>query len=96
MIFSFDTYTRLTSNATKIMKFFGDNIGKIQVVLGIGVAAAGANTIPKEIEKHNTTYEYKEWIIYKKGKYIYAEKDNNRLKVEGCEFRKIEQMIDKL
>lgn len=96
MILEFDKYTKITKFVTKGTKLIFDNIGKILVVLGLGTTAAGANKISKEYEKNKTKYEYKEWTIYKKGKYIYAEKDNNRLKVEGCEYRQIEQMIDKL
>ena len=95
MVLEFDKYTKITKFVTKGTKLIFDNIGKILVVLGIGTTAAGASIIPKEYEKHKTKYEYKEWIIYKKGKYIYAEKDDNRLKVENCEYRQMEQMIDK-
>ena len=78
----------------KLIKLVGDNIGKILVGVGISIAGIGVKTIPKEIEKKKTKYEYKGWIIYKRGNYVYAVSNHDKLKVKDGDFRDIERMID--
>ena len=47
-----------------------------------------------KIEKENTKYEYKGWLLYKQGDFIYDKKEKQLIKIETTNFDELEKMIE--
>ena len=71
----------------KGLKFIGDNFAPI------AIAIIGKLTYDK-LEKENTKYKYKDWIIYRKGEFVYATRGKESIVKETSEFDDLQKMID--
>lgn len=78
----------------KAMKFIGQHIVEIALSTGVGAVSITGYLTLNKIEKENTKYEYKDWLLYKQGDFIYAKKGKQLIKIETANFGKLEKMIE--
>ena len=94
MAIPFSIYKNIHTIVSKGLKFLGDNCTPIIIGMITGAIAITGKLTYDKLEEENTKYKYRDWIIYRKGKYVYATRGRESIVKETSEFEDLQKMID--